>query len=223
MKHQRAIEVVDKVGRRGTLGEKVDDQQTGSSYTTVRLEDGRSILVLTDLLISREDGTYYVPVDLGELEQQRTQRGTTTQSYETREFAAPNQTRELTANDGEVVLPVIEEELQVGKRLVERGALRVHKHVGEREEVVRELLSQETIEVERVPINRVVEAAEGVREDGDTVIIPVYEEMAVVEKRLVLKEEVRLHVRRSQREWKDRVTLRREEIDIDRRETGEAT
>lgn len=117
-----------------------------------------------------------------------------------------------------IVVPVIEEQLEISKRVVERGSVRVHKHVREREELLSDTLSEEQVEVERVPINQVVETATGVRQDGDTVIIPVYEEMVVVEKRLVLKEEIRLHMRRTTRDWSERVTLRREEIEVERTE-----
>ena len=54
--------------------------------------------------------------------------------------------------------------------------------------------SEETVEVTRVPIDKVVETAPEIRTDGDVTIVPVLEEVLVVEKRLVLKEE--LHIRR---------------------------
>ncbi|MCA1628121.1 MAG: YsnF/AvaK domain-containing protein, partial [Acidobacteria bacterium] len=61
--------------------------------------------------------------------------------------------------------------------------------VREREEIVDELLLKEAVEVERVIINREVDAPVPVRYEGETMIVPVLEEMLVVEKRLVLKEE----------------------------------
>jgi stress response protein YsnF len=45
-----------------------------------------------------------------------------------------------------------------------------------------------------VPVDRVVETAPETRTEGDVTIVPVLEEVLVVEKRLVLKEE--LHIRR---------------------------
>lgn len=207
MEREQAIGVVDKFGRRGVLGEKVADRRTGASYSTVRLENGRTILVQTDLLITREDGTYYVPVDFNELDQQRASATNTS--------SANMRSGDVGVGE-ELVVPVIEEQIEVGKREVERGTVRVHKRVREHEELLQETLAHEQIDVERVPLNQVVESATGVRQEGDTVIIPVYEEMVVVEKRLVLKEEVRLHIRRTQEDWTDRVTLRREEVEIER-------
>ena len=55
-----------------------------------------------------------------------------------------------------------------------------------------EELTTKRVEIECVPIFRLVEAAPAVREEGDTTIIPVVEEVVVVERRLMLKDEVRL-------------------------------
>jgi hypothetical protein len=60
------------------------------------------------------------------------------------------------------------------------------------------LVSQD-IEITRVTINRVVEGVVPVRQEGDTTIYPVLEEVLVVEKRLILREELHMRVRRSQR------------------------
>jgi uncharacterized protein (TIGR02271 family) len=87
-----------------------------------------------------------------------------------------------------------EEELRVEKRSVATGKVRVRSVVDLVEEVARATLEEERVDVTRVPIDREVEAAPSVRTEGDVVIVPVLEEVLVVEKRLVLKEE--LHIRR---------------------------
>ena len=51
-------------------------------------------------------------------------------------------------------IPIVEERAIVEKRAVERGRVRVHSHVEERQEVLRETLSHEEVTVERVPIDR---------------------------------------------------------------------
>jgi uncharacterized protein (TIGR02271 family) len=86
------------------------------------------------------------------------------------------------------------------------------------EEVVDEPLLREEVEVERVSVNRVVEEPSGIRYEGDRTIIPLYEEVLVVEKRLMLTEE--LHVTKRQVETRDpqRVSLRREEAVVERKE-----
>lgn len=70
--------------------------------------------------------------------------------------------------------------------------------------------------IERVPINRVVEKAPAIREEGDTIIVPILEEIMVVEKRLVLKEEI--HIRRKEvvQHVHEPVLLRSEEVALER-------
>ena len=62
---------------------------------------------------------------------------------------------------------------------------------------------------------------EAVRHDGDTMIVPVYEEVLVVRKRLMLKEE--LHITRRKREVSrpQTVSVRREEVEVERLEGSE--
>jgi uncharacterized protein (TIGR02271 family) len=50
----------------------------------------------------------------------------------------------------------------------------------------------EDVEVEHVPVGRVVAEREDPHEDGDTLVVPIYEEQLVVSKRLVLREELRI-------------------------------
>lgn len=120
------------------------------------------------------------------------------------------------AEGGEVVVPVVEERAEVGKREVERERVRLTTSTAAREEVVDVPLARQEISVERVPVGRVVESAEGPRREGATLIVPVYEEELVVTKRLVLREEVRVTLVRRERTEPQRVELRREEVRIER-------
>lgn len=115
----------------------------------------------------------------------------------------------------ELVLPLVEEEVRIGKRLVSTGKVRIQTLVETVEERVRENLETEAVEVTRVPVDRVVTEAPQVRIEGDVTIVPVLEEVLFVEKRLVLKEE--LHIRRHvTTETVDvPVTLRRERASIE--------
>lgn len=90
--------------------------------------------------------------------------------------------------------PVAEEELKLGKRRVETGITRVTTKVTSNEQVVEQPLMKDGVEVRHVTINRFIDAPVATRTDGDTIIIPVMEEVLVVEKKLRLKEE--LHIRR---------------------------
>jgi uncharacterized protein (TIGR02271 family) len=119
-------------------------------------------------------------------------------------------------------IPLVEERLAVSKREVETGRLRVRISVDEREERVAAELIRDEVEIRRVPKNEALTEVPGVRTDGDTTIIPVVEEQLVVEKRLVLVEEIHV-VRKSETERRDvPVTLRTEQADIEREREGGA-
>ena len=115
-----------------------------------------------------------------------------------------------------VVIPVAEEELEIGKREVEAGRLRLQKRVSEHEQTVDEPLFADEITLERVTINRFIEEPTPARIEGDTTVIPLFEERLVVQKRLVLREEVRITRRRIERHAPQTVALRREEVTVER-------
>jgi stress response protein YsnF len=119
-------------------------------------------------------------------------------------------------------LPVVEERAVVGKRKRLTGGVRARTVVHEDAKVIREALRREQVEVERTPLDRWVEAPIPIRQEDDTTIITLHEEVIVVEKRLKAIEEVRLTKRRSTRTADERVLLRREEVVLERLETAEA-
>jgi len=118
--------------------------------------------------------------------------------------------------DGQIILPVIEETLDVQKREVETGRVRITKKVHEREGIVDEPLMEEEVSVTRVDINRVVEGPVLVRHEGDTMIIPLLEEVLVMEKRLMLKAELHITKRQLETHKPQTITLRNEEAIIER-------
>lgn len=113
-------------------------------------------------------------------------------------------------------LPLIEEELRLTKQERVTGKVRVRTVVDAVEELARASLQSETVEVTRVPVNREVDSAPPVRTEGDVTILPVLEEVLVVETRLVLKEE--LHIRRqvSTETVEVPVTLRKQRAVVER-------
>lgn len=113
------------------------------------------------------------------------------------------------------VIPVIQETIRVEKREFESGRVVVHKTVAERDEVVEILLRQQDLSVERVPIGRVVQEAPQTRQEGDLLIVPILEEVLVVEKRLVLKEELHIRKQSSERTEQKTVRLRSEQVEIE--------
>lgn len=117
-------------------------------------------------------------------------------------------------------IPLAEERLEVGKREVESGRVRVTIGVEEREECVPTELAHDIVEIRRVPRNEPLAGIPSVRLDGATTIIPVVEEQVVVEKRLVLVEEIHI-VRRTETQTQDvAVTLRSERAEVERDATG---
>ncbi|MDG9793626.1 MULTISPECIES: YsnF/AvaK domain-containing protein [Brucella] len=91
-------------------------------------------------------------------------------------------------------LSLIEEQLVIDKRAVRDGSVRVSTKTEFVTEAAEARLDSENVEVTRVAIGREVSEAPAVRTDGDVTIVPVVEEVLVVEKRLMLVEEI--HIRR---------------------------
>ena len=116
-----------------------------------------------------------------------------------------------------LVIPVVEERLEVSRERVETGRVRVTKSVEAREVVVDDPLKRESVRVEHVPINQVVTGAvPQVREEGDVTVIPILEERVVTRTELVLVEEVRIHRDHSEYHDPQRVTLRKEVVAVER-------
>ena len=116
----------------------------------------------------------------------------------------------------ETVIPLAAEEIAVAKQHVEIGRVQVARVTREREQLIDEILARETAEISRTPVGRYLDSMPAVREEGDVIIIPIVEEVLVVERRLLLKEEVRIRrVRRTNRH-RESVTLRYHEAVVTR-------
>ncbi len=111
-------------------------------------------------------------------------------------------------------LPVVEEELQVGKRPVQRGGVRVHSHVIEEPVEQAIELREEHVRVERRPADRPVTDRDQLRDQT----IEVFEtaEEPVVQKRARVREEVVVGKETTSRTEKVRDTVRRTEVEIEK-------
>jgi uncharacterized protein (TIGR02271 family) len=118
------------------------------------------------------------------------------------------------ADRGRLTVPIIEEKLDVGKRTVELGSLEIRKTVEQVQEARRLPLSFDQLDVQHVEVNRPLDAPLEPRYEGDVLIIPVMEEVLVIEKRLMLKEEVRISKRQVVRVQQIDETLRREHVEL---------
>jgi uncharacterized protein (TIGR02271 family) len=161
----------------------------------VQFEGGASILVPLETLARQDDGSYRLTLDSAMIER----RGAGG-----RVSGAP------------IVLPVTQEAIEVHTTPVETGHVRIRKVVHEREETVDPPLLHDEVVVEYIPVNRVVDGPIPVRSEENTLVIPLLEEVLVVEKRLLLKEEVRVTTRRVETHTPQQVTLRREEAIVER-------
>lgn len=119
-------------------------------------------------------------------------------------------------DNGTIVVPLLAEDVSITKQQLITGRLEVSIVSHQHEQLVDEPLMRESVEIERVPVGRIVEHAPQVREEGDTLIIPVIEEILVIERRLILKEEVRVRRVRTTENHEERVHLRRQEAVITR-------
>ena len=129
-------------------------------------------------------------------------------------------TEALRAGETEKI-PVIREFAHIEKRAVESGRVVVHKTTVERDETVEAMLLREDLQVERVAVGRIVTETPASRQEGDTLIVPIMEEVLVTEKRLMLKEELRIRTVRSEQAVTETVRLREEQVTID--QTGDDT
>ncbi|HEY0169446.1 MAG TPA: YsnF/AvaK domain-containing protein [Pyrinomonadaceae bacterium] len=123
------------------------------------------------------------------------------------------------AESGEARIPVIEEELRVGKREVEGGGVRVRTRVVERpvEEVVR--LREERVNVERRPVNRALTDADlSAFREGEFELRERSEE-AVVDKSARVVEEVAINKEVGERTETVRDTVRSTDVDVE--QTGD--
>ena len=215
----RAVAVTDRAGLRG-LVETRNLSRSENGQVLVHLENGQQALVPVDALLMQEDGSFRLPFSFAELARGQEARGRREAAGAREELTqvrgGGEPSRRGGAADERVVVPVVAEQLDVQKRRVESGGVRIRKVVREREEVVDEPLVREEVQVRRVPVNRVVDGPVPVRHVGDTMIISLLEEVLVVEKRLMLKEE--LHVAKTEVETykPQRVTLRSEEAIVER-------
>jgi stress response protein YsnF len=116
-------------------------------------------------------------------------------------------------------VPVVQEEAWIEKRIVDTGrGVRIHKTVAEHPCQIDESLLRDEVQVSHVPVDRIVplDQAPATRYEGDTLVVPILEEVLVVERRLRIKEE--LHITRTRHEERhaETVLLKSEQVSVER-------
>ena len=189
----------------------------GSTAVTVRVEDnmaGKAAAVLND------NGA----VDVDRRAAQYRKAGYKGHDPKASPYNAEQTKTEMKtfAEQGEVSLPIIEEQLNVGKRVVQRGGVRVHTHITERpvEETV--TLREEQVHVERHPVDRAVSAADMKNLKEGEFEVTTRSEEAVVGKQSRVVEEVVIGKNVTERDETVRDTVKRTDVEVDEIDTGDA-
>jgi uncharacterized protein (TIGR02271 family) len=126
---------------------------------------------------------------------------------------------ESATSDSKITIPILEEQLKVSKKLIETAHVRLSKTINESIESLEIPLKEDEIVVNRVPKNELLEVLPPAsRYEGDVMIIPVLKEVAVIEKRIMLVEEIHVSKRQNERTETTKVTLRKEEVKVTRTE-----
>jgi len=122
--------------------------------------------------------------------------------------------RDMEADESEEVIPVVRERLQVGKREVNRGSVRVRSYVVEEpvEEDVQ--LREQRVEIERRPVNLRAQDTDDLLQDRTIEVTETAEE-PVIAKTAEVTEEVVVRKLEGQRTEGVSDTVRRTEVDVD--------
>jgi len=211
MPEESELQIIGQGGLKGALlgaALYLDHKQ----YRLIRTDTGRDYLVPAEAVRRQDDGSHLLTLTPEQVEQYAVERHMERDRLKRAEPAAPA----AGAGVEEIVIPLAAEEVHVAKRAVERNRLRVHKRVKEFDTVVDEPLMQDRYVVRRVAVNKPVDGPVESRVVGDTLIVPLLEEVIVTGKRLMLREE--LHITRTSEERREprTVKLRKEYVEIER-------
>ncbi|MDQ3711355.1 MAG: YsnF/AvaK domain-containing protein [Acidobacteriota bacterium] len=196
-----AFQVIDEKGVRGTLDlSVVPPQGSESKLVLVRFDDGSQVFADASTFVEREEGVFSFPGSFGELFTQNQ-----SSKYGSTEFG----------DSGQIVIPLLAEQLNIARQKVLTGGVRVHKTVSERTETVDEPTLREEMEIQRVAVNSFITEPPAIRYEGDVMVVPLMEEVLVVEKKLVLREEIRITKRRDTLRNPQQYVVRREEATLE--------
>jgi uncharacterized protein (TIGR02271 family) len=115
----------------------------------------------------------------------------------------------------ERVIPVLEEHVKFGTRRIVKESIVVDKKVIEEEKQIDIPLKTEHYVIERKPMDQYLNSIPETRQEGDTIIIPVVKEVLV--KRILLVEEIRLTKVVEEKQHLENITIKKEEVTIERK------
>lgn len=123
---------------------------------------------------------------------------------------------EVSAKDSEQVIPVIREEVVTGTKVVKKASILIRRIINTEEVTVDIPVKSDHYETEHIPKNEFVDSRPEIRQEGETTIIPVIKEVLV--KKLLLTEEIRITRKVQFKERAKKITLKKEEVKITRKE-----
>jgi len=174
--------------------------QRGGALLTVRVPDSQTQQAAA--IIERHN-----PVDIDTQDAGYATSGTTAVGTSADVRTGRDQTSES--------IPLAREELTVGKRVVQHGAVRVHTYVTETPVEEKVTLRDEEAFVERTPVNRAASAGEAAFQERTLEVRELGEE-AVVSKQARVVEEVRVGKRQTAHTETVRDSVRKTEVEVDR-------
>jgi uncharacterized protein (TIGR02271 family) len=127
-----------------------------------------------------------------------------------------------TRGENAAAIPVVDEALEVGKRRVQRGGVRVYSRVVDRPVEEKITLREEHVKVERRPANRDISEAELGRLKDQTIEVAEMTEEPVVSKRARVKEEVVVGKETTERTETIRGNVRSTDVRVEKLDGGRA-
>ena len=204
---EEGARVIDRCGQSARITQPIVD---GEPVVAV-LESGGAVRIPADLLVRQDRETLVLVGRFEDLSQENQPHGNQPQEDDPSRRVDPPE-----ADQAEWVIPVVAEQARVHRERIVTGRVRLRKVVHQEEQTIDEPVLKEQVSVERVPIDRWVDAAPPIRSEGETLIVPVVEEVLVVEKRLRLREEVRVTWHHQEEHEPQQLVVRREEVRIER-------
>lgn len=188
------------------------------------LDSGKAVRVPPALMVRQDSGAYSVaarfddlpeesPAPVGQAALDQPERAPMPQSPMPED---PTQKAEMAETEAGMIIPVVAEEVRVRKERTVTGKIRLRKIVHHEEQTLDEPLLRERVSVERVAIDQWVDEVPPIRHEGETLVVPVVEEVLVVEKRLRLREEVRVTWHHEEEHEPQTLVVRREEVRLER-------
>jgi stress response protein YsnF len=196
----RLLQVQGPDGLIGWIDPK--EQTEDGSDVLIRLENGQAVLTPKDLLVQQKGNGYYLPL--------------ASEQIQSDDGGAVGE--QGSGQKTLMVIPVLIEKAKIGKKLSVQP-VRISKRVRERKETIEDAGYHEEVKVERVPINKDVKKPPKIRAEGNTTVVPVLEEVLVVEKKIILREEVRITMAKVLNE-PQQFSLRTEDVEVERPEDG---